>query len=287
MREISAVDWPPVTSIFGRAGGRRRLAAAPFQRLGAVKSMAGALAVTGTLLPPACAYRFVDQDHSAGPFPMLWHKAVSRALGVHSELSGTLATGSVLYVCNHISWLDIPVMGSRLKASFVAKAEVGEMGLVGFLADIQETIYVQRERRQQAGAQAMGIQERLKQGDNIILFPEGTSNDGVHVLPFKSSLFAVVEGEGMDKARIQPITIAYTHLNGLPLTRHRMMDIAWVGDMPLGAHALALMRLGRIEATLMCHEPVRRSEFKDRKALARHCHDVISQGYRQLMRGQI
>lgn len=282
MRELSPVNWTA-----DRTNGHRRLTTAPFQRLGPLKSVAGALAATGTLLPPACALRFVDNGKGVGAIPMLWHKALTRSLGVRSTLEGGAASGSVLYVANHISWLDIPVLGSRLKASFVAKSEVGEMGLVSLLADIQKTIYVERERPQRAGVQAVGIRERLKAGDNIILFPEGTSNDGVHVLPFKSSLFSVVDGADVADVRIQPVTIAYTHLNGLPLTRHRMMDIAWVGDMELGSHAFDLMRLGRIEATIHCHEPVRRSDFADRKALARHCHAVISRGYRQLMRGQI
>jgi 1-acyl-sn-glycerol-3-phosphate acyltransferase len=250
-----------------------------------VKSVTGALAATGALLGPAYAHRLVDKR--AGIIPMLWHKAVGRSLGLHVDLEGEPADGSVLYVSNHVSWLDIPLLGSRLRGSFVAKAEVGQMGLMGLLADVQDTIYVQRERRQQAADQASAIQQRLRNGGNIILFPEGTSGDGVRVLPFKTSLFGVVEGEDAETVRIQPVTIAYTHLNGLPLTRHRMMDIAWVGDMELGAHAFELMRLGRIEARIVCHTPVRRRDFTDRKALARHCHDVISAGYSQIMRGQI
>lgn len=282
MRELAPVNWTA-----DRPNSHRKLTTAPFQRFGALKSVAGALAATGTLLPPALALHKLDQARAGGAIPMLWHRALSRSLGVRAAMEGDAASGSVLYVSNHISWLDIPLLGSRLKASFVAKSEVGEMGIVSLLADIQQTIYVERERRQQAGAQAAGIRERLKAGGNVILFPEGTSNDGVHVLPFKSSLFAVVEGEDVGQVRIQPVSIAYTHLNGLPLTRHRVMDIAWVGDMELGSHAFDLMRLGRIEARIHCHDPVRRADFGDRKALARHCHDVVTQGYRKMMRGQI
>ncbi len=282
MRELQPVNWTA-----DRVNGRRRLSTEPFQRFGPVKSVAGAIAATGTLVGPAWALRLMDQAKGAGRIPMLWHKALSRSLGVRTVLRGQPEVGSVLYVSNHISWLDIPVLGSRLQASFVAKSEVGEMGFVGFLADLQQTIYVERERRQQSSVQATGIRQRLKAGDNIILFPEGTSNDGVHVLPFKSSLFSVVDGEDVAHVRIQPISIAYTSLNGLPLTRHRMMDIAWVGDMELGPHMIDFMRLGRIGATIHCHEPVLRSDFRDRKALARHCHHVISQGYRNSMRGQI
>ncbi len=256
----------------------------PFQRLGHVKSMAGALAATGMLVPPAMAARLL-RHKSAAQMPMLWHRLVSRSLGVRTLLSGTPASGKTLYVCNHLSWLDIPVLGSRLSGSFVAKSEVGAMGMVSFLADMQDTIYVERARRHRAVEQAGTIQHRLAHGGNVILFPEGTSNDGVHILPFKSALFSVVEGEGSEDFRIQPVTLAYTHLNGLPLTRNRMLDIAWIGDMELGSHALDFMRLGRVAAHIYCHPPVRRTDFTDRKALARHCRDVIAQGYKRLIRG--
>jgi 1-acyl-sn-glycerol-3-phosphate acyltransferase len=264
--------------------GSRSLVDRPFQRLGALKSVAGTLAATGTLIAPAHVHRLMDR-RSSGSIPMLWHQAVSRALGVRTQLAGEAVAPGTLVVANHMSWLDIPVLGSRIRGSFVAKAEVGSMGLVGHLAALQDTIYVERERRHRAGDQAGEIGRRLSSGDTIILFPEGTSNDGVQLLPFKTSLFGVVEDKALRAAPIQPVTLAYTHLNGLPLTRHRLLDIAWIGDMELGPHALDLMKLGRIEAHILCHRPVRREEFPDRKALARHCHAVISAGYRKLMRG--
>ncbi|MCG2840107.1 1-acyl-sn-glycerol-3-phosphate acyltransferase [Sandaracinobacter sp. RS1-74] len=284
MAEVGAIDLPEPKR---RAKPLRpQLKDRPFQRIGHVKTMAGTLAATGVLLPPALTLRLLGRD-GAGRVPMAWHRIVSRSLGVRSRLIGAPASGSVLYVSNHISWLDIPVLGAWLNGSFVAKAEVGEMGMVSLLADLQNTIYVEREQRRRSAEQAGAIEGRLRSGDNVILFPEGTSNDGVRVLPFKSTLFSVVEGEAAADIRIQPISLAYTHLNGLPLTRQRLMEIAWVGDMELGPHAMEFMRLGRIAARILCHEPVRRTDFPDRKALARHCHGVVSAGYRKLMRGEI
>jgi lyso-ornithine lipid O-acyltransferase len=278
-----ASSAPPAQGPARTPPGQQRLAPQPFQPLGHLKSVAGALAATGTLVAPAHVHKLIDR-RGAGRIPMLWHQAVSRSLGVTSRMEGRPETGGVLYVANHLSWLDIPVLGSRIRGSFVAKAEVGTMGIVGHLADIQDTIYVQREQRTRAGEQASEIEQRLGQGDNIILFPEGTSNDGVHLLPFKSSLFSVVEGKALRDVRIQPVTLAYTRLNGLPLTRQRLLDIAWIGDMELAPHAFELMKLGRIEARILCHDPVRRTDFADRKALARHCHAVIRAGYQKLMR---
>ncbi len=265
---------------FARASGER-----PFQRMGAVKSVAGTLAATGALLAPAYVSNLMRPE-GVGKAPQLWHRMVSRSLGVTTSVRGRMVSGAVLYVANHLSWLDIPVLGSHLHGSFVAKAEVGQMGFVGFLADIQRTIYVERARRSESASQADTIQTRLKRGDNVILFPEGTSNDGVRLLPFKSTLFSVMDGAGMEDFRIQPVTLAYTHLNGLPLIRSRMVDIAWIGDMELGSHAMDLMQLGRIQAEIHCHPPVRRTDFPDRKALARHCQQVIAGSYRAMMRGQ-
>ena len=261
----------------GRAGGVH-------QPLGPVKTMAGAIAATGALLPPAMAARAIDRKR-AGAVPRIWHRAVSRSLGVHTRLLGQPVRGSVLYVVNHLSWLDIPVLGGHLHGSFVAKSEVGDMGVVGFLADMQDTIYVERERRSRSAGQAQEIHQRLAQGGNVILFPEGTSNDGVRILPFKSSLFSVVEGA--EQFRIQPVTLAYTRLNGLPFTRNRFIELAWIGDIDLAPHALDCMRLGRIDARILCHPPVRRSDFADRKALARHCQTVIADGYRRLTRDEM
>lgn len=256
----------------------------PFQRMGVAKSLAGVAAATGMMVPPIYAAQKMSVP-SSDRMPLWFHRAVSRALGVRTRMSGAVADGSVLYVANHLSWLDIPVLGSRLYGSFVAKAEVGAMPVVGSLANMQNTIYVDRSQRHRSADQAGGIRERLAEGGNVILFPEGTSNDGVHILPFKSTLFAVVEGEGTEHFRIQPVTIAYTHLNGLPLTRNRLMDIAWVGDMELAPHAVDVMGLGRMMAHVALHSPVHRSDFADRKALARHCREVIAEGYHRLIRG--
>ncbi len=119
------------------------------------------------------------------------------------------------------------------------------------------------------------IVERLAAGENVILFPEGTNSDGIAVLPFKSALFAAIEGGGDgEDFLIQPVTLAYTRLNGMPITRERLPEIAWIGDTALMPHLLAFMSLGKVRAEILFHPPVRLGDFPDRKALARHCQDV-------------
>lgn len=214
--------------------------------------------------------------------PRYFHKALTRALGIRVRSSGWPVRGRpVMFVSNHISWADIPVLGGVVDAAFVAKSEVEGFALVGWLANLARTVYVERDRRATAGDQRNAIAERLAAGESVILFPEGTTGDGVTLLPFKSALFAAVEGDAI----VQPVTVAYTRLNGMPITRERLPDIAWVGDTDLWPHAVEFTALGRVRADLIFHDAVRVGDFADRKALSRHCRAVIAEAYERLMRG--
>ena len=249
--------------------------------------MLGTVAAASMLVPVELVMRRV-QPRGRSRLPMLFHKAMTRALGIRVTVHNRPARrGGILFVSNHLSWSDVPVLGSRILAAFVAKSEVDGWAGINFLAGLGRTIYVERDRRQSAGEQRDAISERLRGGGDVILFPEGTSNDGVSVLPFKSSLFAVAHGPGTEALLIQPVTIAYTAINGMPMTRRRLAEIAWIGDMELWPHARDFMALGQIRAELLFHDAVRPQDFADRKALARHCHAVVADGYRMLMRGTV
>jgi lyso-ornithine lipid O-acyltransferase len=189
---------------------------------------------------------------------------------------GNNSAEPVLYVCNHISWVDIAVLGGIAKACFVAKAELEDWPVIGPLADILGTIYVKRENRHQAGNQKDSIADRLASGANIILFPEGTSGLGHVVLPFKTSLFGLTDDPRLQNLIIQPITISYTHLNGLPLLRAQRAMIAWVGDMDFCPHAWQLLIQQSLNALVQFHPPARRGSFANRKLLSAACEAVIS-----------
>jgi 1-acyl-sn-glycerol-3-phosphate acyltransferase len=261
-----------------------RRAAPPARRLGPARTAVGAVAALAATVPAEIMLRAVTLANR--PYlPILFHRGLSRALGVRIRCHGRPARpGPVLYVVNHLSWADIPVLGARLNASFVAKSEVAGWGPVGWLASFARTVYVAREARTRASAQADELAQRLRAGNSIILFPEGTNSDGTTVLPFKSSLFAVVGS--VPGLRVQPVSLAYTHINGLPVTRRQLPDIAWVGDTALAPHAMGFSGLGRVTAEILFHDPIDPADFADRKALARHCHALILAGYRQLMRGE-
>ncbi len=253
------------------------------QKHGTAKAVAGIAASSGLLIPVHLATMLVAPK--GRPYlPKIYHKWLSRALGIHVRMQGKPARKKgILFVANHLSWTDIPVLGSRITGFFVAKSEVGEMPMVGWLASLQRTLYVERERRHRSDAQADAIAERLAAGGNVILFPEGTTTaDGFHVLPFKSSLFASVEG--LKDVLVQPVSLAYTRINGLPVTHQQIHDVAWIGDSEIGEHAHDFTRLGHVRAEILMHEAVSPSDFANRKALAKHCERAVADGYAKLMR---
>ena len=253
------------------------------QRFGPAKGIAGVVTAVALLAPAEIALKRVSGGRRSY-LVRTFHRSLTRSLGVRITTHGKPARGGgILFVANHVSWADIPVLGARIPAAFIAKSEVAGWGIVGRLATLARTVYVERARRSSTGAQRDAIAERLAAGDSLILFPEGTNSDGTGVLPFKSALFAVADG--IPEMRIQPVTIAYTRVNGMPVTRMRLPDLAWVGDTELMPHVIGFMALGRITAEIRFHPPVRAGEFADRKALAQHCHSVIADAYRAMLRG--
>jgi 1-acyl-sn-glycerol-3-phosphate acyltransferase len=260
-----------------------RSRASRHQRFGPAKTIAGALTTASLLVPIELVLQRVSRRHHSG-LPWLFHRGLCQSLGLHVVRHGQpVPRGPVLFVANHLSWADIPLLGGQLRgAAFIAKAEVGDWGMVGKLATMARTVYVEREARLQVADQRDGIAARLARGERLILFPEGTNGDGVSVLPFKSALFAVAQG--VPGLTVQPVTLAYTRINGLPVTRRQLPALAWVGETELMPHALDFMGLGRVRAELIFHPPLRPEDFEGRKALARHCETVIATGYRQLMR---
>ncbi len=185
-----------------------------------------------------------------------------------------IAAGAL--VANHASWLDICALRSVGLMYFVAKAEVGDWPVAGFIARITGTIFIERNRNH-AKRQEEVLRQRIAHDQLLIFFPEGTSTDGLRVLPFKSSLFSVffLNDHAAD-LWVQPVTIRYAPRPGSGLPR----DIyGWWGDMELGAHVWAVMcRSFGGSAEVTFHAPVRPSDFPDRKALAEYCQAVVVRG---------
>jgi 1-acyl-sn-glycerol-3-phosphate acyltransferase len=221
----------------------------------------------------------------AGVLPMIYHRVCCWLLDLHVEVRGTMSVARpTLFVCNHTSYLDISVLGSLIRGSFVAKTEVANWPFFGFLAKLQRTVFVERQRRATTHRQRDELMRRLDAGDNLILFPEGTSNDGNRTLPFRSALFGVAERRGPNGKReplpltIQPVSLAYVRLNGMPIGRSLRPYFAWYGDMDLFSHLWRVAGLGRIVVVLEFHPPVTLSEFASRKGLSEHCQRMVAEG---------
>ncbi|MBN9248060.1 MAG: 1-acyl-sn-glycerol-3-phosphate acyltransferase, partial [Hyphomicrobium sp.] len=204
-------------------------------------------------LMPVQALLLKMSPKAARRFPNWYHRQVCRILGISLDIDGAVVENApVLLVCNHTSWLDIPVLSALAPVSFVAKLEVGGWPFVSALAKLQRSVFVDRTRRQATGDAAAEIMTRLKQGDTIVLFAEGTSSDGNRVLPFKTSLFGAVSGEGAEEPQVvvQTAAVVYTHVRGIPLTRADRPRIGWYGDMEMTSHAWGVLGSGPITVTI-------------------------------------
>jgi lyso-ornithine lipid O-acyltransferase len=217
--------------------------------------------------------------------PVFYHRLMCRLLGLRVHISGTPAKGPVLLVSNHISWLDIPILGSLAPLSFVAKKEVSTWPFIGLMARMQSTLFVDRTRRTTVVQTANNIVKRLDRGERIVLFAEGTSGDGNQVLPFKSSLFSAIEpneknGEGH---QIQTVAIVYTHVHGLPMNRQQRPIIAWYGDMDMLPHAWGVLKGGPLDVHVRLGEPLPVGPIGDRKKLAAHAYEHVRGNFSQLL----
>lgn len=206
-----------------------------------------------------------------------WH-AIARAVGLRVRTIGTQLRGGprpIIYVCNHSSWADIPAVGGVIRGCFVSKDDVAAWPIIGTIARLGRTIFVSRNR---AGTlrERDEMAEKLNAGDALILFPEGTSSDGARVLPFRSSFFAAAFCAA--RPIIQPVSVVYDRLAGLPVNHASRAVFAWYGDMNLAPHVWQLAQWSGKRATLLFHAPLDPADFADRKALSQATWLAVAEG---------
>src|SRR3954467_12754663 len=191
----------------------------------------GVMILATTLMAPLQVLVLKSGMLHPGRLPRLWHRILVKAIGLRIHAHGSLVEKRPLLVaCNHVSWTDIMVLGSLVDVTFIAKADLAGWPVFGFLAGLQRTLFVERERRGRAGTQAGEIAGRLAGNEAVVLFAEGSTGDGNHLLPFKSTLFGAarmaLSGAGAT-VYIQPVAIAYTKLHGMPMGRQHRQLAAW------------------------------------------------------------
>ncbi|MET3899289.1 1-acyl-sn-glycerol-3-phosphate acyltransferase [Devosia sp. UYZn731] len=223
--------------------------------------------------------------------PRFFHRVGCVFLGLRVRVIGQPATGrATLLVSNHISWTDIVAIGSVADVTFVAKREVGEWFFVGMMARLQKTIFVDRTRRSDAGRTSREMGRHMAGGNAVLLFAEGQSDIGTHVLPFRSALvgaaqIAMIEAGATD-VLIQPLTIAYTRLQGLPVSRNERSLIAWVKSKSLKQNIGEILSGGVKDVTVAFGTPMALGEGADRKAVSKAAENEVRRTLVALNRGR-
>jgi lyso-ornithine lipid O-acyltransferase len=219
-------------------------------------------------------------------FARLYWSTMCRLLGLKVRVIGprlrkrTAGGRPVVYVSNHSSWLDVLVLGGRLEACFIAKEEVAGWPMIGWVAKLGRTVYVRRRRASTPGERD-AMRQRLSNGDNLILFPEGTTSDGSRVLPFRSAFLSIAELPATPDGKpplVQPVSVVYDRLAYLPAGRATRPLFAWYGDMDIGSHFWRLAQHRGLRATVLLHAPLDPADFPSRKALAQATWMAVADG---------
>lgn len=242
------------------------------RRLGGLRAVAGL--AHGLMLVPGWLLR---RKGSPGALALerRFMQRVARRLAADIALSGDVPGGpGTLYVSNHVSWMDIPVIGSALDANFIAKSDVKRWPVIGPLSLRTGTVFVAREERHRVHQQAELIGNILKSGRSLVLFAEGTTSDGLAILPFRSSLFEAAAHAG----RIQPMAIGYHRGDGTRLSDDEMRRVGWTGDEELLANLGDVSSLW-LRAELRLAPAFAPDPGLPRKALAERCRAAVMEAY--------
>jgi len=226
-------------------------------------------------------------ETSRGWFTRFFWKGMLRFANVKVQVHGqVIKHRPLLFVSNHLSYMDIAILGSVLPGSFVSKADVRGWPGIGPIAVLAGTIFIER-KRSAAAEQKKVLSTRLERGMPLILFPEGTSNDGNRVLPFKSTLFSIAEREIKGKpVMVQPVSISYTKCRGVPIGYAWRHFYAWYGDMELAPHIWAMLHMGQLTVDVTLLEPQSLSQLGSRKNAALVCEKVVRESVSGYLSGR-
>ena len=261
------------------AKAERRLARYTEKRLAAARGEKVPLTAGGwfRFLVRACAIMallliFVPLHYAfrifayGSPFPMLFLRYTARVVGARVEVVGTPLRRDVFFIANHVSWLDILAMAGASGTAFVAKWELSQVPVIGWLCRLNRTVFVKRENRMGVAEQINALKEALADNWSVTVFPEGTVTDGHSLLPFKSSMISVLEPPPPG-VLVQPAVVDYGE---------HSEEIAWIGDETGLHNAMRVMaRRGTFRLRIHYLEPFSPEEFHGRKAIAAKAREEI------------
>ena len=210
------------------------------------------------------------------PWARFCFRWACRCLGLNIHQHGSPSDDTALFVSNHISWSDIPILGSLAPIRFLSKAEVGQWPVVGWLARQAGTLFIRR-----GGGQARRIRdqiiENLQAGENVLVYPEGTTSAGLTVLPFHGLLLKAARES---KTPVQPVTIAYR--------RDRRPDhlAPFIGDDEFHSHLLRMLRQPSARVDVVFHAPVYPSDQAPTGELAARLRETVLVGLTRIYSGE-
>lgn len=207
------------------------------------------------------------------------YKLVLWLANVSVTVEGSLAPPPSIVVSNHCTYMDIFVLGSLGNVRFTPKSEIKSWFFAGWIVTLFDAVYVERRAQKSKEAQT-DVLNKLKQGARLSIFPEGTTNNGQQLGRFKSSLFSVAEAwDGKEPLAIQPVTLRYETLNGVPLDDTTWPMVAWFGDAAFAPHIMNLFAQKSLTARIICHEPLYLTEGLTRKELAVKAQTIIQESH--------
>lgn len=239
-----------------------------------------ALSLTFLVLAPFHLLGLALHNDMQRKVPVLFHRIACRILGVRIHEVGQRAPAKqVLILSNHASWLDICVLSALAPVVFVAKSEVAGWPVFGMLAKLQRTVFIERERRHKTGEATAAMASRLHNGDSVVLFPEGTSSDGIRILPFRSALVGAVHHTMGDFSGknivVQPVSLAYVKFGGVPVGRALRDKVAWYGETDLVPHLIGVLAAGAVDVTVSWGEAITCDLDASRKQITRNAETAV------------
>lgn len=199
----------------------------------------------------------------------MWSRALLWVCGVRVQCHGCpIRQGAVMWVVNHVSWVDIFVLNQVRPTSFIAKSDVRRWPVIGLLVAWAGTLFIDRRQRQAVREAGRQITACFERGDVVGVFPEGTTTEGWSVLPFYTGLF---EPAVHADVRVQPVALRYVQHG------HRTARFAFVGEQTLVQNLWLLLSAGGVVVECDFLAPIEPGHDLDRSALAQRTHDAITQ----------
>jgi len=200
------------------------------------------------------------------PAPRIFMASISRILGLRITVKGRRVGKGAFLLPNHVSWLDIPALAGITGTAFVAHDGLAAYGLLRLLCGMNDTVFIARHDRASVASQVEQVREAIRETGSLTVFPEGTTGDGIDLLPFKSSLLSAITPVPEDVS-VQAVWLDYGP---------DADEIAWVGDEPGHGNFLRIAaRTRRVMLTVHFLPPLQHDELRDRKTIAAAARDAI------------